>query len=239
MTLERLDKIVANLGYNSRKGAGIMIKQGLITIDNQVIKNPAHKIDPRQHECKIDGQEIDPLPPLTLAFNKPTGVICDRDGFYPNIFEYLPHRWQIRHPGFSCAGRLDKDSRGLVILSEDGQLVHKIISPNVQIPKIYKVTLDKELKDSHFQKIRQGGMVLERKSKVLRPAKIEALDECVYEVTLFEGQHRQIRRMMKNLQRQVLDLQRMQIGNLNLASLDLKEGEFRRIEKQDIDIQGL
>lgn len=234
MGQERLDKILANLGYNSRKGAGIMIKQGRVRVGGEIIKNPAHKFNPSEEKCLIDDHEIDPLPPLTVAFNKPPGLICDREGLYPTVFEYLPHRWQIRTPGFSCAGRLDKDSRGLVILSEDGQLVHKLISPNVPTDKIYAVTLSIPLQSEDIGTLEKGGMKLDSKSKPLRPATIRTIGECQYEITLREGQHRQIRRMVEKFGPEVIDLQRIAIGKLSLQDIELEEEAFQRIDPEKI-----
>ena len=125
MPMIRLDKLLANLGYNSRKGAAIMVKQGRMCVDGEIIKNPAHKIDPERQEVRIDDEPIDPPGLITIAMHKPEGVICDNDEGQHNIFQQIPFRWRLRKPGLSCAGRLDKDSRGLVILSEDGQLVHR------------------------------------------------------------------------------------------------------------------
>lgn len=235
MPMTRLDKLLANLGYNSRKGAAIMVKQGRMSIDGEIIKNPAHKIDPDRQEVLIDDEPIDPPGLITIAMHKPEGVICDNDEGQHNVFQQIPFRWRLRKPGLSCAGRLDKDSRGLVILSEDGQLVHRITSPNFNTPKTYRVTGQNPLSDKDIADFTQGGIRLtNEEDKPLKPCEVTRISDTVIEMTLQEGRNRQIRRMFHAVGNDVTDLLRIKIGQLDLDALDLKENAFKHIQPNAI-----
>ena len=230
----RLDRLLSNLGYGSRKGMTIAIKQGSFSMDGEIIKDPAFKIDASRHDCYFEGERLEPLPPLTLAMNKPPGIVCDNTPDHPNIFETLPSRWRNRTPGFSCAGRLDKDSRGLVILSEDGDLVHRLISPKTHIPKTYRVRLSAMPDQGDLERFQKGGMILKGEKKPLKPVDITILEDTTLELVLHEGRHRQIRRMVDQCGVEVLDLMRAGVGALMLDSLDLEEDEFRIIREDHI-----
>ena len=232
MSAYRLDKLLSNLGYDSRKGATIIVKQGRVSVEGEVIKNPAHKVDPNNQEVFLDGERIEPAPPLTVILHKPEGVICDNDPGQPDIFEYLPHLWRFRNPGFKCAGRLDKDSRGLVILSEDGQIIHQLISPGVETPKTYIVKTQTPLTPEDLTLFESGGMMLKGEEKPLKPVICRQLEDTRIEMTLTEGRHRQIRRMMAARDNDVQDLMRTKIGPYELG--DLEPGEIREIKISNI-----
>lgn len=230
----RLDRMLSNLGYGSRKGMTIAIKQGSFSMDGEIIKDPAFKIDASRHECFFEGERLEPLGPLTLAMNKPPGLVCDNTPDQPNIFESLPLRWRNRSPGFSCAGRLDKDSRGLVILSEDGDLVHRLISPKTHVPKTYHVQLSDVPDQSHLDSFEKGGVLLKGEKKPLLPVEMTILENSILKMTLHEGRYRQIRRMMHKCGVEVLDLFRVGVGRLKLPDLDLEEDEYTIIDPDTI-----
>ena len=234
MSLLRLDKILANLGYGSRKEVTSLIKRGHIEIDGRVHDKPAEKFDPESCEILFDGQVLDPLPPMTLALNKPVGLVCDNILDQPSIYECLPFRWRMRTPGLKCAGRLDKDSRGLVILSENGSLVHKITTPRKEISKIYRITTEAPLKQDDITLFESGDMMLKGEKKPLLPVRVIKISQTLYDLELNEGRHRQIRRMIRSRGNDVLDLKRTHVAALSLETLNLDEGAYRQIEETQI-----
>lgn len=236
----RIDKLLSNLGYESRKGAGILVKQGRFQAGDMVIKNPAAKIDPTKQDCFIDGIALDPIGPLTIAMHKPVGVLCDNAEYDDNIFAHLPYRWQCRNPGFSCAGRLDKDSHGLVILSEDGALVHQLISPKSNVAKTYIVHVQNPMTKADIVQFQSGDLMLKGEDKPLLPVAVKDITDgpngpdTVITLELHEGRNRQIRRMFGSRNNKVTDLQRIQIGKLSLDSLNLNDHQFSQITKDDL-----
>lgn len=224
----RLDKLLSNLGYGSRKQVTILLKQGRLSMDGQIMRDPSLKIDPSSSLC-LDDKPLDPWPPLTLALHKPVGVVCDNVQEHESIFHCLPERWRMRKPGFSCAGRLDKDSHGLVIMSEDGHLVHRLISPKIKTSKIYRVIFDDDVSDKDILAFQEGKITLENE-KPLKPVTCTRLGAKELEMRLVEGRNRQIRRMAHKIGNNVMDLQRIGIGHLKLDDCDLKPRAYVLIE---------
>lgn len=228
----RLDRLLANLGYGSRSMVTHTIRAGGFTLDGAVLADPSQSVslealaagDPR-----VEGEPLDPLAPLTVVLHKPAGYICSHaepEGG-ETIFALLPHRFQVRQPALGVAGRLDKDSTGLVILTDDGGLLHRIISPKVTVPKQYRVTLDRPLKGDEPSVFAAGTLMLKGEDKPLKPAQLEILGDREAVITLHEGRYHQVRRMFAATGNHVTALHRFAVGGTDLSGL--AEGEWRML----------
>ncbi len=137
----RIDKLLSNLGYGSRKDVTGAVKAGAFALDGKVIKSASEQVPADGQGATFDGEKLDPVSPLSLILNKPRNYTCSHDEAGLIIYDLLPERWQRRSPALSTAGRLDKDSTGLVLITDDGDLLHRVISPKSHVWKQYHVTL--------------------------------------------------------------------------------------------------
>lgn len=234
MSRVRADKLLANLGYGSRKEVGGAIRRGVLRVGGNYIRDPSTNITFKDIETLgafYDQQPLDPLPPLTVLLNKPRGFTCSHDEEGLLVYDLLPERWRYRTPVLSTAGRLDKESTGLALLTDDGQLLHKIISPKAHVSKQYHVTLRDKLKGTEQALFISGEMALD--DKPLKPAFWQPDGEKSGIMTLSEGRYHQIRRMFKALGNEVSELHRYKIGGLELG--DIQPGEYRILNKDDIN----
>jgi 16S rRNA pseudouridine516 synthase len=232
----RLDRLLANLGYGSRTMVGKMIRRGFFTLDGEAIRDAAAQVtlaDMTPARARVEDQPLDPLWPLTIILHKPADYVCSHDepGGGASVFELLPHRFHVREPALSIAGRLDKDSTGLVILTDDGPFLHKIISPKTDVPKKYRVHLDRPLKGNETALFAAGTLMLNGETKPLRPAEMEALDEHIAVITLHEGRYHQVRRMFAAAGNHVVSLHRLAIGGIDLTGLE--EGQWRILSDEE------
>lgn len=231
----RLDKLLANLAYGSRREVGIAVRNGEFLLEGQAVTDPAtpmplDKI--RAGLATFEGEALDPLSPLTIMLHKPRGVTCSHDEAGRLIYDLLPPRWRYRDPVLSSAGRLDKDSSGLVILTDDGDLLHRIISPKTHVLKRYKVTLCRKLQGHEAAQFASGDFLMQGDVKPLKPAIWIAQDENSGIMILQEGRYHQIRRMFTTIGNEVENLHRFRIGALELG--DLPEGEYRFLQTEDL-----
>lgn len=232
-TLIRLERLISNLGYGSRKYVSAAIKAGAIENGGVVFADPSQRINPDEFRfATYDGQPLDPVSPLTVLFHKPRGYTCSTDEDGELIYDLLPRRWRFRDPVLSTAGRLDKDSTGLVLLTDDGQLLHKIISPKTHVEKHYKVTLRDPLKGNEAELFATGEFELGNDPKPLKPARWIPDGDKSGTMILQEGRYHQIRRMFETIGNHVEALHRFQLGALNIH--DLPEGDHRILSGDDL-----
>lgn len=226
----KLVKLLANLGYGSRKEAQRMIRSGAVTDDaGQVL---GEGVLPPHDRIRVRGEPLDPPFPLVLALHKPDGYTCSRDDPGATIYDLLPPRFACRNPGLNPVGRLDKDTTGLLLLTDDGKLLHHIIHPKSGCLKVYHATLDRPLDGSEQALFASGTLVLMGETKALLPARLEALGEKEALVTLHEGRYHQVRRMFAAAGNHVLALQRIAIGGLRLPA-DLAAGDWRELTSEE------
>ncbi len=232
----RLDRLLANLGYGSRREILLLARAGRIRLDNEILHDVEQRLtlDPAlASRLSVHGEELDPLPGVVLMMNKPLGVTCSRKESGPLVFSLLPERWRRRDPAISTVGRLDKDTSGLLLLTDDGALLHRIISPRLSTPKTYRATLDRPLRGDEAPIFAAGTLMLEGEDKPLLPARMEVLDERAALLTLREGRYHQVRRMFAAVGNHVTALHRISIGALALPS-DLAPGEFALLDAAGI-----
>lgn len=233
--LHRLDKILTGLGYGSRREVQFLVGQGCVTLAGEEIKRSDHKIpldEFTQANLLIEDEVVDKFSPLTIIMNKPVDVVCSHKEAGVRIYDLLPLRWRRRDPAISTIGRLDKDSSGLLLLTDDGQLLHKVISPKHHVTKTYKVVLDRDLRSDAEKIFASGTLMLESEDKPLLPAKLERIDARTCLITISEGRYHQVRRMFAAIDNHVNELHRIAVGGLVLG--DLPEGEMRIATETDI-----
>ncbi len=235
-TTLRLDRLLANLGYGARREVQRMVSDGLVTLDGKVIEEADQRIAitaDLSGRLTVDGEPVDPPSPLTLMLNKPLGVTCSRKEAGPLVFGLFPPRWQVREPALSTVGRLDKETSGLLLLTDDGQLLHKIISPRNHVPKRYHVTLKWPMHGGEAAAFASGTLMLEGEDKPLLPAGMETLSPTTAYVTVTEGRYHQVRRMFAAVRNRVVGLHRDRVGHLSLPD-DLAPGAYRILSSAEL-----
>lgn len=232
----RLDRLLANLGYGSRREMQALAKNGRITLDGTPVRDADQKVaitpDLPDH-LQIDGKPIDPPPGIALMLHKPLGVTCSHKEAGPLVYDLLPTRWRMRDPAISTIGRLDKETSGLLLLTDDGGLLHRVISPKSHVAKRYRATLDRPLRGDEAETFAAGELMLEGETKPLLPAVMETLSPTEALLTLTEGRYHQVRRMFAAVGNHVTALHRESMGGLDLPT-DLAAGEYRLMTDADV-----
>ena len=227
----KLVKHIANLGYGSRKQVQWMFREGRVTdADGEVL----YADDQVEHGAiRIDGQPLDPPPGLTLMLHKPAGYTCSTKDHGRLIYELLPPRFRERAPLLSTVGRLDRDTSGLLLMTDDGALLHRIVSPKSKLDKVYEAQLAQDLRGDEAASFASGTLLLESDDKPLLPAELDVLGPRRARLTLHEGRYHQVRRMFAAVGNHVEALHRSRIGGLALD--DLAEGQWRVLTAGDLD----
>jgi 16S rRNA pseudouridine516 synthase len=224
------------MGYGSRRDIQEMVRAGWVVLDGE----PILKADGRiavlpdlPQRMLIRGEPVDPPPGMVVMLNKPLGVTCSHKDPGPLVYSLLPERWRRRDPALSSVGRLDKETSGLLLLTDDGALLHRIISPKARVSKRYRVTLDRPLKGTEGFLFASGALMLESEVKPLAPAQLEVISEKEALLTVTEGRYHQVRRMFAAVGNHVNALHRERIGNLMLPA-DLAPGQHRILCLEEI-----
>jgi 16S rRNA pseudouridine516 synthase len=227
--MARLDRLLANLGYGSRKDVQALIAGGKVVLDGKILKDVGTKVAVTADlpdRMTIRGRPVDPPAPLVLLMHKPLDVVCSHKEDGERIYDLLPKRWQIRDPGLSTVGRLDKDTSGLILITDDGDYLHRVISPKRHVPKTYLATLDRPLNGAEGALFASGELMLEGEEKPLLPAELAVVDPHHARLTITEGRYHQVRRMFAAAGNHVNELHRERIGGLALP-VDLEPGQYR------------
>jgi 16S rRNA pseudouridine516 synthase len=222
----RLDQLLANLGYCSRREARDWIEAGRVDIAGQVADDPGQKSHPAA--VRVDGEPLDHPDGLLLMMNKPLGRVCSHDaGEGPSVYDLLPERWRRRNPVVTTIGRLDKETSGLLLLTDQSALVHRLTSPKHKVPKVYRATLDADLPADAAAVFARGTLLLKGETEPCAPAELRALGPRAAELTLTEGRYHQVRRMFSAIGCEVVTLHRVRFGPLELG--DLAPGRWREL----------
>jgi 16S rRNA pseudouridine516 synthase len=222
--VRRLDQILANLGYCSRSEARGWVRAKRVTVNGEIAKDPAAKAP--LTSVLVDGQPLDCPEGLLVVLNKPAGYICTHDAREgPIVFDILPPRWVRRNPPATTVGRLDKDTTGVLLITDQGALVQRWTSPHHKVPKVYEVTLDGELRPELIEIFAAGNLLLEDDIKPCLPAKLEIVGPREARLELVEGRYHQVKRMFGSQGLNVTRLHRSHFGTYTVG--DLKPGEWR------------
>ena len=225
----KLVKHIANLGYGSRKQVQWLFREGRVTdADGEVLyADDAVPLD----AVRIDGEPLDPPPGLLLMLHKPLGVTCSTKDTGRLVYDLLPPRYRLRDPLLSTVGRLDRETSGLLLLTDDGQLLHRIIAPKSRLPKVYLATLAQDLRGDEAALFAAGTLMLDGEKTALLPAELDVLDARRARLTLHEGRYHQVRRMFAAVGNHVEALHRERVGGLTLG--DLPDGQWRVLDEGD------
>ncbi len=228
-TLERLDHLLSRLGYCSRSEVRQWLRQGRIRLIHSEKFSYGSKVDPR--DVRVDGEALDSPEALYLLYHKDLGTVCAHDD-PRSIYNDFPQRWRFRRPVLSSAGRLDRETSGLLLLSDDGQWLHRLSHSRNAIPRRYLVQIDTPLPESAETILASGTLRLEGEEKPCAPAQLERLDSTHIRLTLREGRYHEVRRIMVALGSQVLRLHREAFGPYELG--DLPPGGWRLLSTTEI-----
>jgi 16S rRNA pseudouridine516 synthase len=221
---------IANLGYGSRKQVQALFREGRVT---DAAGEVLYTDDPVDHDAiRVDGEALDPAQGLCVLLHKPVGYTCSTKDTGRLVYDLLPARWRLRDPVLSTVGRLDRDTSGLLLFTDDGGLLHRIISPKAQLPKVYEATLAHALRGDEAVTFANGTLLLETETKPLLPAELEVIAPLRVRLTLHEGRYHQVRRMFAAVGNHVSALHRSRIGGLSLDGL--AEGQWRVLDAQDL-----
>lgn len=232
----RLDRLLGNLGYGSRAEIQRLARAGGIELDGADLSDASTRIavtPDLSARMRVDGRPLDPPPGLAILMHKPLGMTCSRKEDGPLVYDLLPSRWLRRDPAISTIGRLDKDTSGLLILTDDGDLLHRVISPRRHVAKVYRATLARPLTGTERALFASGELVLEGEDKPLAPAVLEPVSATEARLTVTEGRYHQVRRMFAAAGNHVETLHRERLGGLGLPD-DLPPGQWRLLTEPEI-----
>ena len=221
----RLNKYLSEAGVCSRREADRLIETGRVTVDGRTAQT-GMRIIPGQ-VVKVGGKTVSRQDEMVvLAVNKPKGIVCTEERRERNsIVRFLDYPIRVTY-----VGRLDKDSRGLLLMTNNGDIINRMMRAANHHEKEYKVTVDREITDDFIRKMSSGVAILDT---VTRPCRVEKLGKYTFRIILTQGLNRQIRRMCEALGYEVRDLVRVRIMNIRLGSL--REGEYRKLTDQELD----
>ena len=234
--MERIDKILSNLGYGTRKDLKNIVKNGMVQVNGITIKDSAMKVDPEKDKIVINGEEIFYREFIYLMMNKPAGVIS---ATFDNNDETVIDLLEVEHQVFEPfpVGRLDKDTVGLLLLTNDGDLNHRLISPKWKVDKVYFAKINQKVTEEDIEKFKHGITLDDGyrcKEAILEIQKAsEEGSEIV--LTIQEGKFHQVKRMFEAVGKKVTYLKRIEFGTLPLDE-DLEEGEYRELTEEEIAI---
>lgn len=232
----RLDRLLGNMGYGSRREIQMLAKQTRILLDGQPLVDADRRIAATPdlaERMTVDGEALDPPPGLVLLLNKPLGATCSHKEAGPLVYGLLPPRWRRRDPAISTIGRLDKDTSGLLLMTDDGALLHRVISPRHHVAKRYLVRLARPLNGGEAAIFSAGTLMLEGEEKPLAPAVLEPREEREAALTITEGRYHQVRRMFAAIGNHVEALHRDRLGGLDLPA-DLAPGAYKLLSPDEV-----
>lgn len=221
----RLDKLLSNAGYSSRRSIKKLLKENQVTVNGKEVMESGIRVN-QADEIKINGKKIKHEEFVYYLLNKPIGVISTSSDEYrrENVTDLVPNNIRV-YP----VGRLDKDTHGAILLTNDGELTHKLTHPKFHVPKKYLLKIEGNISDDKVQKLRNGVTLSDG---ITAPAKVKKIKPNILEMEIFEGRYRQIRRMCEALFINLADLQRTDFGPIKLGNL--KKRKYRKLTKEEI-----
>lgn len=232
----RVDKLLSSMGYGSRTEMARMAKAGGIMLDGVDLTDVTKRIpitSDLPSRMEIDGEPLDPVPGLVILLNKPLGMTCSHKEDGALVYDVLPERWMRRDPAISTIGRLDKQTSGLLLLTDDGDLLHRVISPKRHVKKVYRALLARPLNGTEGDLFASGHLMLEGEDKPLSPAELEVVSPTEALLSVTEGRYHQVRRMFAATGNHVEALHRERLGGLTLPA-DLAPGEWKLLNADEI-----
>ncbi len=229
----RTDALLSRYGYCSRREAAAWVKRGRVAHRGKPVKSPADKVEPT--EVLVDGEPVPFAEGLYVAFYKPLGCTCSHREEGELVYDLLPEMWTARNPAVNTVGRLDKETSGLLLLTDDGAFEHAMTSPKRHVPKVYEFTTSAPIPLSAEALFASGELLLPGEKSPCLPAKLVITDSCAGWLTLHEGRYHQVRRMLAAVGAPVETLCRVEIGPMKLADLNLQPGEWVEFDPKLFD----
>ncbi len=220
----RTDALLSQYGYCTRREAVQWVKRGRVSFRGETVRSASAKVD--AHDVLVDGQPVPFVDGLYIALNKPLGCTCSHREDGELVYDLLPPEWMARGKQPSTVGRLDKETSGLLLVTDDGALIHALTSPKRHVPKLYLFTTAAPIPASAVELFASGTLLLEGETTPCLPAELVLTGECRGELTLHEGRYHQVRRMLAAVGAPVLTLHREAVGALCLSELNLAPGEW-------------
>ncbi|PGM55699.1 pseudouridine synthase [Bacillus sp. AFS053548] len=231
----RIDKILANMGYGSRKEVKSLLKQGVVKVGDNIVKSPKEHVDIEQQVVTVNGEVVEYKEFVYLMMNKPPGVIsATEDSEHETVIGLLEYEEIIFEP--FPVGRLDKDTEGLLLITNDGHLAHQLLSPKKHVPKKYYATIDGVVTEADIKAFEKG--VTLEDGYLTKPGYLTILksgEESEIELVIMEGKFHQVKRMFEAVGKKVTYLKRLEMGPLKLDE-DLELGEYRELTDEEIDL---
>ncbi|MCM2531369.1 rRNA pseudouridine synthase [Neobacillus pocheonensis] len=231
----RIDKMLANLGYGSRKEVKQLLKSGAVKVNDVVVKDAKQQVDPTKETVTLNGEVIEYREFIYLLMNKPQGVLsATEDSKDETVIDLLELEDQVYEP--FPVGRLDKDTEGLLLITNDGQLAHKLLSPKKHVPKTYFAIIDQEVTEEDVKAFAQG--VILDDGYEAKPGELKILKSGIrsdIELTITEGKFHQVKRMFEAVGKSVVYLQRISMGPLALDET-LELGEYRELTDEEVEL---
>ncbi len=233
MAKERVDKVLSNMGFGSRREIKEKMKKKLVTVNGEMILDPGFKVDPDEDKIIIEGEEVFYRKYIYLMMNKPQGVVSATfDNHDQTVIDLLPFDYKAFDP--APVGRLDKDTVGFLLITNDGELNHKLLSPRSHVDKVYYAYLEKEASEEDISAFEKGVVLSDGYKCMPAGLKIGDDDKKEVYVTLREGKFHQVKRMFHARDNEVTYLQRIAFGPLSLDE-ELEEGDFRELTEEELE----
>lgn len=225
----RLDKFLANMGVGTRSEVKQLLKKGSVKVNQNIVKLPKLHVNPNSDEIMVNDEVVSYIDKVYIMLNKPKGYIsATEDEVHPAIIDLIP---EYAHLNIFPVGRLDKDTEGLLLVTNDGQFNHEVMNPNKHVSKTYEVYSKHPITQFDIDKFKSG---IELSDGKLKPAILKKVDNYVSHVTIYEGKYHQVKRMFHSIENEVLELKRIKIAQLELDhNLDL--GSYRLLTQIDFD----
>ena len=226
----RIDKAIASQGAFSRKDVKQLLKSGRVRVNGTCVSDPATQVDEVSDVIEIDGQPINFKKHIYIMLNKPKGVVSATDDkVHKTVIDLVPD--ELKRNGLFPAGRLDGDTTGFVLITDDGEFAHNMLSPRHHVEKTYLVTLAEPLTDAMITKVSEG--IELKDGAICLPASVEKIDDKTAYIRIVEGKYHQIKRMFAAAGNRVVELERTAIGGLQLDKT-LALGECREINDNEL-----
>ncbi|MDY4022869.1 pseudouridine synthase [Staphylococcus borealis] len=226
----RLDKFLANMGVGTRSEVKQFLKKGNVTVNDSIEKSPKCHINPEDDIVMVNGKQIRFINHIYIMFNKPKGYIsATHDGTNRTVIDLIP---EYQHLDIFPVGRLDKDTEGLLLITNDGQFSHELVSPVKHVSKTYEVISQHTISDDDIEAFKQG---ITLSDGPVKPALLKRVNETTSQVTIYEGKYHQVKRMFHAIENEVLELKRLKIANLALDE-NLKSGEYKLLSDDELKL---
>ena len=225
----RLDKFLANMGVGTRSEVKQLLKKESVKVNQNIVKLPKLHVNPNSDEIMVNDEVVSYIDKVYIMLNKPKGYIsATEDEVHPTIIDLIP---EYAHLNIFPVGRLDKDTEGLLLVTNDGQFNHEVMNPNKHVSKTYEVYSKHPITQFDIDEFKSG---IELSDGKLKPAILKKVDDYVSHVTIYEGKYHQVKRMFHSIENEVLELKRIKIAQLELDhNLDL--GSYRLLTQIDFD----